>query len=308
MAESILSKKRSSVFKKSPGDIAFYIIDITIFVIFTLICLFPFYYLLINTISDNNLVSKGLIILYPKGINIKNYLALKNVSDLGNAFLVTVLRTLIGTALMVLVSAYAGYLVTKEQMWKRKFCYRFIIITMYFNAGLIPWYLNMLMLGLTNTFAAYILPGLISPFNIILVKTYIESIPKDIEESAMLDGAGPMRIFITMICPLSTPVLATIAVFGAVANWNSFQDSLVLMQGTPELFTLQHRLYVYLSSATNLEALMRNGTVSAEVQASLTLRIVQYTISMVSILPILCVYPLMQRYFVKGIMMGAVKG
>ena len=111
----------------------------------------------------------------PKGIHFLNYLALNSVNDLGTAFLVTVSRTVIGTALMVAASGFVGYLVTKKEMWRRQFWYRFLIITMYFNAGLIPWYLNMSMLGLTNNFMGYIIPGIIAPFNVILVKTYIES-------------------------------------------------------------------------------------------------------------------------------------
>ena len=210
-----------------------------------------------------------------------------------------------------MASAFVGYLVTKQQMWHRKLWYRFLIITMYFNAGLIPWYLNMSMLGLTNTFWAYIIPGIVAPYNIILVKTYIESIPSELEESALIDGASTLVIFWKLIWPLSKPILATIAIFGAVGHWNSFQDSLILMQGAPSLYTLQHRLYLYLNQASNLAAMMNSGTsaLSEVLQSSmLNTKVIKYTISMVSIIPILMVYPFMQKYFEKGIMMGAVKG
>ncbi|MGN1089744.1 MAG: carbohydrate ABC transporter permease, partial [Huintestinicola sp.] len=231
------------------------------------------------------------------------------VNDLGNAFLVSVSRTLIGTFLMVLASALAGYLVTKQEMWHRKFWYRFLVITMYFNAGLIPWYLNMSMLGLTDTFAAYIIPGIVSPYNIILVKTYIESIPGEIEESAFMDGASYWTIFRKIIWPLSKPILATIAIFGAVGHWNSFQDSLILNANSPELYTLQHRLYIYLNQSSNLGAVIgSSGGDVSDLATSLNTKIIQYTISMVTIIPILCVYPFMQRYFEKGLMLGAVKG
>lgn len=303
-----LQTRRSRRKLKERG-LVFDIINHMMFGLFTLLCIFPFYYLFINTISDNNLVMKGAITFYPVGINISNYIALKEVNDLVSSFVVTITRTIFGTALMVVASAFAGYLVTKQNLWKRSFWYRFIVITMYFNAGLIPWYMNMLMLGLTNSYLAYIIPGIVAPFNIILVKTYIESIPGELEESAFIDGASTFLIFRKIIWPLSKPILATIAIFGAVGNWNSFQDSLILMKGAPQLFTLQHRLYVYLVKASDLEAVMSGGAgMTAALENSLNSKVVKYTIAMATIIPILLVYPFMQRYFVKGIMLGAVKG
>lgn len=307
-----MSKKvqNKSHITRTPGDIVFDTILYIFFGLFTLLCVFPFYYLLINTISNNDAVTGGLVNFYPIGLHINNYISLKNVSDLGSSIVVTVGRTIIGTALMVIVSAWAGYLVTKQKMWKRSLMYRALVITMYFNAGLIPWYMNMLMLGLTDNFLAYIIPGMIAPYNIILVKTYIESIPASLEESAVIDGANTPTVFLRIILPLSVPILATISIFGAVGNWNSFQDSLLLMSARPDMYTLQHRLYVYLNQSSNLGALVSgSGTLSqAQADNMLSSRVVKYTISMVSIIPILCVYPFMQRFFVKGIMLGAVKG
>ncbi len=293
-------------YKKSPMDRLFMVLNITFFVLFTILCIFPFYYLFINTISDNDLVNKGVITFLPRGIHFQNYIALKNVSDFGQSVFISVTRTILGTAVMVLASAFAGYLTTKKEMWRRKLWYRALVITMYFNAGLVPWYLNMLGLGLTDNYLGYIIPGIVAPYNIILVKTYIESIPGELEESARIDGASNMQVFRRIILPLSKPILATIAVFGAVGNWNSFQDSLILMANTPSLYTLQHRLYVYLNSSSNLANVMQSGgNVSA---AMLNTKVIQYTISMVTIIPIMFVYPFMQQYFEEGIMLGAVKG
>ncbi len=306
----MFKRKKNIINPKTTADYIFDILNYAVFAIFTLSCLFPFYYLFINTISDNALVNRGLINFIPKGLNIDNYIALTSVKDLGTSFLVSVSRTLIGTALMVLASSFLGYIVTKKDMWGRSFWYRFIIITMYFNAGLIPWYLNMSMLGLTNNFMGYIIPGVVAPFNVILVKTYIESIPSELEESAFMDGAGYFRIFRSIIWPLSKPILATIAIFGAVGHWNSFTDSLILMQNTPELYTLQHRLYIYLNASSNLAALMQSSgsAAAAAAENALNSKVIKYTISMVTIIPILLVYPYMQKYFEEGIMLGAVKG
>ena len=305
-----MSKKVQSHIARKPSDYLFDGLIYLLFGLFTILCVFPFYYLFINTISDNDKVVSGLVNFYPIGLHVNNYIALKDVADLGSSVVVTVARTIIGTALMVLVSAWAGYLVTKQKMWKRSLMYRALVITMYFNAGLIPWYMNMLMLGLTNNFMAYIIPGMIAPYNIILVKTYIESIPASLEESAVIDGANTPTVFAKIILPLSVPILATIAIFGAVGNWNSFQDSLLLMSGKPEMYTLQHRLYVYLNSSSNLGALVSGsgGLSTQAAQNMLNSRVIKYTVSMVSIIPILLVYPMFQKHFTKGIMLGSLKG
>ena len=303
MAENkneIVVKTKSNKFKvikrnrMTFGDRVFYLLDYLFFTVFTFTCIFPFYYIFINTISDIDKVNKGMVNFIPKGVTFQNYLDLMAVSDLG-------------TALMVVATAFVGYLMTKDEMWNKKFFYRFLVITMYFNAGLIPWYMNMQMLGLTNHFAAYIIPSIVAPYNIILVKTYIESIPSELEESAFIDGASYMQVFRKVIWPLSKPILATIAIFGAVGNWNSFQDSLILMSNEPKLYTLQHRLYIYLTQTSNIGKVISSDKTAVK-QAAASAKIIKYTISMVSIVPILLVYPFMQQYFEEGIMLGAVKG
>ena len=295
--------------KKIPaGERIFAVINYTGFTIFTIICILPFYYLFINTISDNDLTRRGLITLIPHGLHLQNYVQVFKLRGLGNAALVSIARTVLGSAATVAGSAFVGYLVTKKEMWGRKFWYRFIIVTMYFSAGLGPWYMNMVLLHLTNNFLAYIIPGIVAPFNIILVKTYIESIPASLEESASIDGAGIMRIFLSIIWPLITPILATIAIFSAVGNWNSFTDTLFLMT-REEFFTLQFVLYRYLNEANFLASIMRSGTTTV-VQAAQTLtpRTIQMTISMVVVFPILLVYPFLQKHFTKGLMVGSIKG
>ena len=296
--------------KLTAGDIVFSIINYTVFGLFTLLCIFPFYYLLINTVSDNNLVAAGQIDFLPRGIHFDNYLSILSLGELGDAFVVTLARTVIGTVIMVFCSALCGYLFTKRELWHHKLWYRFVIVTMYLNAGIIPTYLNMNMLGLTNNFLVYILPCIMVPYNLILVKTYIESIPPALEESAELDSAGYFVRFTRIILPLCKPILATIAIFGAVNHWNSLQDSLIMMQGNPQLFTLQHRLYIYLNQASNLQAMMQSGgaITQAALDSLMNMKVVKYTVAMVTVIPILIFYPFMQKYFEKGIMLGAVKG
>ncbi|MDR0455488.1 MAG: carbohydrate ABC transporter permease [Treponema sp.] len=294
--------------KKPEEDLIFDIVNYTIFGVFTLLCILPFYYLFINTISDNDLVKRGLIKLIPRGFHLNNYVQVFKLRGLGQAALISVSRTVGGTGLTVLASAFVGYLVTKNDLWGRKFWYRYIIITMYFSAGLVPWYMNMVLLRLTNNFLAYILPGMVAPFSIILVKTYIESIPPSLEESASIDGAGVLTIFAKIMLPLTKPILATIAIFAAVGHWNSFMDTLFLMTDE-KLFSLQFVLWRYLNEANYLASIMRSGTtVAVDAAQVLTPRTIQMTISMVVVFPILCTYPFMQRFFIKGIMVGAIKG
>ena len=257
-AEKAYNKKHKRMYRLTANDVIFNIFAYLLFGIFVIICIFPFYYIFINSISSPAAVTSKAVTFWPQGFSLETYKAVIEVKDIGQAFLITITRTILATALMVLASGIIGYLVTKQEMWHRKLWYRLLVVTMYFNAGIIPWYLNMAMLGLTNNYMAYIVPAIVAPYNIILVKTYIESIPAEMEESAFIDGAGYAVIFRKIIWPLSKPILATITIFGAVGNWNSFTDSLMLMQSKPQLQTLQHKLYNYLDSASDLKAVIDN--------------------------------------------------
>ena len=310
-AEKAYYRKHKSHIRLTWKDIVFYIIDYAVFGAFTILCFFPFYYLFINTVSSSEMVARGAVNFYPIGFTLTNYKNLLSLNDLGQAFMVTIARTVLGTVLMVVASAFCGYLMTKNEMWNKKFWYRFLVISMYFNAGLIPGYTNLLMLGLTDNFLGYIIPAIVQPYNIILVKTYVESIPSELEESAFIDGAGHFTIFRKLIWPLSKPILATIAIFGAVGHWNSFMDSMINMQNSPKLHTLQHKLYVWLTQASNIEQVSNvhsTQDVASLVEKLNSGKVIKYTIAMVTVLPILLVYPWMMKYFEKGIMLGAVKG
>lgn len=175
---------------------------------------------------------------------------------------------------------------------------------MYLNAGLIPWFLTMRMYHLNNNFLVYILPGAVSAFYVILIKTYIEQLPQALEESAKLDGAGYITIIMKIIFPLSMPIVATILVFASVGQWNSWFDNYILVQNKG-LKTLQLVLYEYLQQANAISSDSHTLSLRAKVVSP---KSVKMTITMLVTLPILIVYPFMQRYFLKGIMMGAVKG
>ena len=298
--------------KRTKGDIVFGILNYAVFGLFTLICFYPFYYLIINSVSANDLSSNGSINFLPSQLHLENYKQVLQLKGLGLAALVSVGRTIIGTICTVLASAFLGFMFTQERMWRRKLWYRLMVVTMYFNAGLIPMFLTMQNLHLTNSFWVYVIPVIVQPFNIILVKTYMESIPRSLQEAAEIDGAGIMKVFLKIILPTSTPILATIAIFAAVAQWNSFQDTLIYVTDQ-KLYSLQYILYQYINQANSLATMVKNSSGGtnlnmAALATQQTPTSIRMTVSVIVVMPILFIYPMFQRYFVKGIMIGSVKG
>ena len=291
--------------KTSKGDRTFQVINILIFAIFAIICAYPFYYLIINSISANDLSASGKVNFLPHGFQLENYVKVFQLNGLGTAAMVSLGRTVIGTICTVLASVYLGFMFTQQRMWHRKLWYRFMVITMYFNAGLIPMYMTMKTLHLTNSFWVYIIPAIVQPFNIIMAKTYVESIPPALQEAAEIDGAGTMTVFAKVILPTCKPIMATIAIWSAVGQWNSFQDTLIYITDQ-KLYSLQYLLYTYLNQASSLATMVQQsgGNVSAvaNLATQQTPTSIRMTISVIVVLPIF------QKSFVKGIMIGSVKG
>jgi putative aldouronate transport system permease protein len=295
--------------RNSPGNIIFSIINYGLLFLFFLVCTYPFYYVFIYSISDPYAAARGWgVILWPIKPTLKNYAEIFKIKGIAPATMISVLRTVIGTAITVTCCSFFGYLVTKP-MYGRKFIYRFVIATMYFSAGLIPYYLTIRTYGLFNSFLVYVVPSALSAFYIILFKTFIEQIPPSMEEAALMEGAGYIRIYRSVIFPLSLPIVATITVFCAVGQWNSWFDNYIYVSN-PALATLQLKLYELIQAAEVLAG-QANRTVTTDVvtlSKNITPLSIRMTLTMVVTFPIILVYPFMQRFFVKGIMMGAVKG
>ncbi len=305
--ESVKKRKRQ---KQSFGDALISVLIYIFYAVFAFICVYPFYYIFINTISNNDLSQKGLNIFLPHGIHFENYIKAIKIPGLLNAAIISISRTVIGTLLTTMTTAFMGYMFTRESLWHRKFWYRFVIVTMYFNAGIIPWFLTMRNLHLTNNFWGYILPTIVSPFYIILAKTFVESIPKELQQAAEIDGAGTLTMFYRVILPVIKPILATVAIFAAVAQWNAFQDTLLLMTDN-KLYSLQFILYQYINQASSLKQLVNSSSGAAVAQSVATVQTatsIRMTVTIIVVAPILLIYPIFQRYFVRGIMIGAVKG
>lgn len=294
---------------KIKSSVLFDVFNYLLMTSFFIITIYPLYYIFIYSISDPVLAQKG-VYLYPVGVTLSNYKTIFMLNGIWNAALISVLRTVIGTVITVVCCTFFAYLVTQEDLPCRKFFYRFLVITMYLNSGLIPWFLTMKAYHLDNNFLLYVVPGAVSAYYVILIKTYQEQLPHALMEAAKIDGAGYITIFLKIVLPLSLPIVATIAVFASVGQWNSWQDNFFLVQ-SDNLETLQLMLYNFLNQANQIAQRSMedmNRMVANQQAPKITPETVRMTITMVVTLPILFVYPFMQKYFVKGIMIGAIKG
>lgn len=268
---------------------------------FAIICLFPFYYIFIVSISDPQFVREGQILLWPRGFSMQAFKVNFQHARFYSSFRVSVFRTIVGTSLGIAISSSLAYAVSRRSLRGRKFFMVFIVFTMLFNGGIIPTYLVVRYTGLIDTVWALIIPNMVNTFNVIVLVNFFRSIPDEIEESAKIDGANDMVIFYKLMIPVAMPAIATITLFISVYHWNSLMDG-VLYINTPNKKPLQ----VYLNdivAAGQTEDLF--GDASARWMPTLSLK--SATI-FASTLPILVVYPFLQKYFVKGIMVGSVKG
>lgn len=292
--------------EKSSSRVAFEFFNYIFLTLFSFICIYPFYYIFIYSISLPEKAGQGGLYFLPKGFTLMGYQQILSQNNIWHAALVSVTRTVVGTGIAVFCTAMFSYVLTQKLLKFRKAIYRLLVMTMYVNAGIIPYYITMKAYGLKDNLLLYILPGAISAFNLVLVKTYIEQIPSSLEESASIDGAGPFRIFIRIIFPLCKPILATIAIFTAVGQWNTWFDNFLLAD-KPNLETLQYLLLKYISQqSANMATQTTNWAALSEVK--MTPISIQMTVTMIVTLPVLFIYPMFQKHFAKGIMIGAVKG
>jgi multiple sugar transport system permease protein/putative aldouronate transport system permease protein len=292
---------------RTKGNPLLNFLNMLILGIFAFSCIYPLYFIFINSLSHPTAVTNGVYLL-PRQFTMEAYVNLKEIAGLGSSIVVSVGRALIGSFFTTLCSSFAAYILTRRHMIARKFFYRLFVVTMYINAGFIPYYLLISNLGLKNNFLVYILPYGVSAYYIILVKTYIESMPTAVWESAEIDGAGVLNIYFNIIVPLAQPILACIIVFAAVFQWNAWSDDLFFMLGAKarNLHCLQFLLYRNLQS--NMSAAVQGGGATVGAGVKVTPTTLRMAMTFITVLPILCVYPFMQRYFTKGIMLGAVKG
>ncbi|MFC4619748.1 carbohydrate ABC transporter permease [Camelliibacillus cellulosilyticus] len=292
---------------------AFSIVNYFLLALFAFCTLYPFIYILAYSFSDGNEALKHTIYFLPKGFTLENYIQIFKDSKFLQAYKITILRTILGTGLHLILCAMFAYALTKKTLPGRSLFAFLIFIPTLFNGGLIPQFILYRELGLNDTFWVYIFPFLYNFFNIIIMRTFFQQLPESLEESAKIDGCGDFRVFVKIILPLSGPVLATIGLFQGVFHWNDWFTGTYFVNNEALLpvQTLLNDLLTQSSALANAaqNAMQSGGTTTASMaQTSVTPESLRMATLMVATVPILCVYPFLQRFFVKGVMLGSVKG
>jgi len=277
----------------------------------TLVTLYPFWNTVAVSFNAAADTTRGGITLWPREFSMQNYRAVFSTGAVYHAFFVSLARTVIQTASGVFFTAMLAYVLSRREYTLRKPFTMLLVLSMYLNAGLIPGYFLMRSLGLINTFWVYVVPGIISAFNFVVVRTYMRNLPESIIESAKIDGCGDFIVFVRIVLPLCMPVLATIALFTAVGAWNSWFDTMIYNSGRVNLHTLQYKLMEYLQSsqsqAKSAAAIGALGMAKDAAASMVTPVSIRAAVTVVAALPILVVYPFLQRYFVAGLNVGGVK-
>lgn len=289
------------------SDKIFDVVNYTIMILLAIATLYPFLYVLAVSLNDPFDTIKGGITLFPRMFTLINYKEIFNYPLIGQATLISVLRTVIGTITSVLSTAMVAYVLSRKDFFARKIITALFLITMYVGGGLVPEYLLIRGLGLMNNFLVYILPGLINSFNIILIRAYIDGLPMELQESAMIDGANDLIIFFRVIFPLCLPVLATIALFVAVGHWNSWFDTYLYCGGNKNLTTLQYELQKILANAAASSTIDYYSNLDPTRTMRVTPQSMRMAMTIITTLPIVFVYPFLQKYFIKGMTLGAVR-
>lgn len=285
---------------------AFVVFNTLFMAAFVVITLYPVLNTLAIAFNDGTDALRGGIYLWPRKFTLKNFITVLHKESIVTGAYITVLRTVIGTLASLATNALLAFIVSRKRFLFRSQLSLFWVITMYVNGGLIPTFLLYKNLGLTNSFWVYVVPGMISAFNMLVLRTYMEGLPDALEESAQLDGAGYMTIFVKIISPLCKPVYATVALFVAVGHWNSWFDAMLYNRMSEQYTTLQYELMKLLSSVmsqtTSLESAKNSATSGAVTPNS-----IRAAATILTMLPIICLYPFLQRYFVTGLTIGGVK-
>lgn len=288
--------------KQSLGSRVFDIANICFLLFFAFITLYPFYYVGIISISDGRYVVTGSVKHLPRGINVKSYGVVLGNPIVPRSYRNTIVYTTVGTFINVALSAFCAYPLSRKTFYGRKFFTGMIVFTMFFSGGLIPLYLTVKTLGMLNTIWAIVLPMAVGTYYMIIMRTFFQGIPDSIQDSAKIDGANDISIFFRIILPMSTPVIATMTLFYAVQHWNSFFPALIYLKERQK-----YPIQLILRNIV-IEGDVSQQQVELQEDEMIVSTTIKYAIIMVSTLPILALYPFLQKYFVKGIIVGSLKG
>lgn len=297
---------KQSKIKRSTGTLIFDSINMVFMICICFLCIYPIWYVVVNSFNDAKDAMMGGIYWWPRVFSLENYAAVFEDKSVVQAFKVTIGKTLIGTTVNVLFTAMVAYPLSKPNLVGRKVYMALGTVTMFFSGGLIPTFILFKNMHLLNNFLVYIIPAAFNFFNLLIFINFFREIPQSLEESARIDGGNEWKVFTRIILPLSKPVLATIALFAGVGQWNDYFGGLMYMTDKVELEPIQTYLY---RMVAQVQSSQMAGSISASniKAADSTSTSIKLATMVITTLPICCVYPFLQKYFVKGMMVGAVK-
>ena len=298
--------KRHKKITRTPGEWVLDIVKVVFLAFVVVVTVYPFWNIFIISINDATDAIRGGLYFLPRKLSLSSYAEILGRSTFLASIKVSVGRTLIGTPIAVLVTAMLAYPLSRKDLVGRKFWNLLFVFTMYFGGGLVPYYMVLKGIHMLNTFWVFIFPMMMSVYNMILIRSYIESMPDSLFEAAKIDGANDLVVFVKMVIPLSKPILMTVALFVAINQWNSWFDAYLYTSDQalkPMQSILVEILNQYQTGASTSQAMS-----NAKAGVTVTPDSIRMAATMVATLPIIIVYPFVQKYFVKGIMLGAVKG
>lgn len=293
--------------KRTRTDLIFDIFNCILMTFILFITLYPFWYIIAVSFNEGTDAARGGIYFWPRIFSLDNYKAVFQNATLSDAFIVTIAKTILGTFVHVLFTGIIAFALSHKELLFRKFYMIAGTITMFFGGGLIPYYLLIRDLHLRNTFWMYIIPAMFSFWDMVIMMTFFRELPKELTESAKIDGAGDLKIFWSVVLPLSAPILATMALFNGVGQWNDFFTGVIYIDNQ-KLLPIQTVLYKIVAENTASTMLMQVNLPDKIAQRKITSESIKLATMVVTTVPIICVYPFLQKYFVKGILIGSVKG
>lgn len=300
--------KRHKMKKMSRDDLIYEIITKMFLVVVMIVIIYPVYFVLVASFSDPIYVNSGEMLFWPKGFTLLGYQRVFKDSRIWNGYRNTIMYTVLGTILGVAATMLAAYSLSRKDLPGRKIIMFLFIFTMYFSGGMIPYYLVVKGLGLVNSRTLMILSGAVSVYNIIIARSFLEAnIPEELKDAASIDGCGNARFFAQIVIPLSKAVIAVIALYLAVSYWNSYFNAMIFLTDTDK-YPVQLYLRQILLTVSESASMDSSLDPQALIQLQQMGQVIKYGVIVVATVPIICVYPFIQKYFVKGVMIGSVKG
>ena len=298
-----MKRRRPLLSRETPFDV----FNVLLMAVLMLVILYPLWYVLIISFNEGRDAARGGIYLWPRIITTANYQAVFKNAKILQGFLVSGSRAVIGTFAAVSFTGLVGYALGHDKLIGRRYYMALGMITMFFSGGLIPYYMLIRNLGLRNTFLVYIIPAMFNFYNMLIMMTFFRSLPKEMAESAQIDGAGYFSIFLRIVLPLSMPIIATMALFNGVYHWNDYFVA-VLYIDSEKLLPIQTILFKIVAESSAANMLTKVNMPDIVAQRQITSESVKMATMVITTTPIIVVYPFLQKYFVKGIMIGSVKG